>query len=262
MDDEGRGPARWDYAKMCLAMELKNPEKNPENLYPFGEDMPTPQRWLNCEPKDEEKARWRWKLTTQFRKDHNFDRILEIPHTKFELIRPHFNCFYYHRAQNGAPVWIDCPAGSDLEVMEKLGVSEGDLIFHYIWITEFLWKFISPGDLDRCLTIYNLEGLGVTTFKGKKKKVITRIMKLFGDHYPERTFKLYITNGPWWFNSMVWPVVKRLANKQTLDKIKNFSTPDKKFVAAISNEVDLNLIPPQFGGTCEVDMRASPVRIE
>ena len=83
-------------------------------------------------------------MTTKFRETHHFDRLLEIPHVKYELIRPYFKSYYYNNAKNGSIVYVDCPGRTDLNAMERVGVSEGDLIFHYMWITEFLWMCVDP----------------------------------------------------------------------------------------------------------------------
>eukprot|EP00947_MAST-08B_sp_MAST-8B-sp1_P006408 g6408.t1 len=156
------------------------------------------------------------------------------------------------------PIYVDGPGGNDLDRLLELGVTEGDLIFHYIWITEYLWKHICPDDRGQCFTINNMEGLGISTFQGKKKRAILRIMKLMEAHYPERSFKIFIVNGPWWFTNMAWPIVKRLANKQTLDKIKNFSKPNESFRAEISKHVDTARLPKKFMGTCDLALIDSP----
>ena len=261
--DDGRPPAVWDYEAICRFLEIKNPQENPENLAAIPDDVPTPRRWLNAEPKDPVKARWRWKLTTKFRERFDIPRILEIPHTKYELIKPHFNCYYYNKAKNGCPIFIDGPGEHDLDRMKELGVTEGDVIFHYMWMTEYLWQRIGdPADDElKTVTIYNLKGLGVFTFKGQLKACITRVMKIMEQHYPEKTHKIFITNGPGWFNWIAWPIIRTLANKQTLDKIKNFSTPNAAFQAAVGEVIDLANLPKLFGGTSDAGLEDSPEEI-
>jgi hypothetical protein len=259
--DEAKG--EWDFEQMVARLEKKPSENraNPDLLADVGPEVETPQRFLNCEKDDPALARLRWRHTTWFRKKFGYTTILDKPHPLFHVIKKYWPNYYYGQDRTGShPVFFDKPAGVDLKSLYKLGITDADLCYHYVWITEFCYNHLCKpeDDLASCITVYNMEGLDSSLIMGSKKKFIMKTMKIFEQHYPERTHKMYILNAPGWFNWLAWPIIKSLANEQTLEKIKCFSTGGAKFMKSISQLCDPTMLPVSFGGESDAPMDQSP----
>ena len=253
----------WDFTRMMEVLGYKNPTERPELMAHIPVDKETPQRWLNCEKGNPNLARKRWAYTTKFRKNFGFNNILDKPHPLYNVIKQNWDCSYYGRDKTGKhPIFYDKPAGVNMKRFRELGITDADLVYHYVWITEFAYKHLcdNSDDMASCITIYDLKGLDRSLFFGEKKKLLQKTMKIMEQHYPERTFKIRILNGPGWFNWIAWPIVTSIANKQTLEKIKSYGSDFKKFAAEIAQYVELSRVPQEFGGENPLALKESQVR--
>jgi hypothetical protein len=253
---------KWDFERMMDVMAIKKPTERPELCEHIDVRTETPQRWLNCEPDDAILARKRWQYTTKFRKTFGFNDILNRPHRLYDVIKKNWDSSYYGKDKTGKhPVFYDRPAGVNMNRMKQLGITDADLCYHYVWITEYCYKYLcdNSDDLASCITVYNLTGLDRSLFFGAKKKLLQKTMKIMEQHYPERTYKIYILNGPWWFNGLAFPMARGIASKATMDKIKNFDSDFTKFAEDLFTYVDKDKIPKQFGGSNTLEMTNSVV---
>jgi len=252
-------PAMFDAQSLLESISLDmNDEFNHADI-PLNQE--TPQRWLNAEKDDPQLARRRWKFTEKWRADQGVDRILEIPHVNYEKIKPVFQNYYYSVDREGrCPLYIESPALLDIQNLQKAGLTIDDFIFHYIWITEYIWtEYMKGNEESRTLLLMDLEDVSMSTVRGKSMEIIKKMMKIFGTHYPERTEKAFICNGPWWFNS-VYTVVKVIMNKNTVAKFNVFSSNKSKSLAdALKEYVDEDKIPIKYGGTSAGSMLDAPV---
>ena len=158
------------------------------------------------------------------------------------------------------PLYIESPALLDIENLKKAGLTIDDFIFHYIWITEYIWtEYMKGNEESRTLLLMDLEDVSMSTVRGKSMEIIKKMMKIFGTHYPERTEKAFICNGPWWFNS-VYAIVKVILNKNTVAKFNVFpSNKSKSLADALKEHLDEDQIPIKYGGTNPGSMLDAPV---
>jgi hypothetical protein len=77
---------------------------------------------------------------------------------------------------------------------------------------------------------------------------IKQILQVDQNYYPERLYKLFIINSPWYFPAL-YGMFKPFIDQRTRDKINIFSTD---FLAPMQEVIDLSEIPMDFGGTKEV----------
>ena len=88
------------------------------------------------------------------------------------------------------------------------------------------------------------------------------MIKLFGMHWPERSFKAFIVNAPFWFNS-IWGIIRNFLNKRTVEKFRVFSSStDSKFHKELLNYVDAENLPERYGGTNPCKLAESPLELE
>ena len=178
-------------------------------------------------------------------------QILDRPHPLYNVIKKHWDSNYFGTDKSGKhPVYYDRPAGVNMKRMRELGITDADLCYHFVWISEYCYKYIA-NDVDNmssCITVYNLKGMDRSLFYGAKKALLQKTMKIMEQHYPERTWKILILNGPVWFDWLAWPMAKKMASQQTLDKVKNFGNNFIKFSDYLKNYVKGTEIPEIFGG--------------
>jgi|GEM_PF-2272352 len=201
-------------------------------------------RFLNGEKGVVDKAIERWIRTCDWRSEGHIDLILEEPHPFFHLIRENMPSFYYGRAKNGCPVYIDCPGGVKMKALKKAGVGLSDLMFNFIYSTEFLWKVIEPSEQARIVSIMDLEGIGMFDFVGEVIDYVKKTVSISGEHYPERSHKMFIINAPRFFTG-VWAIIKPMLDETTKSKIKILRN---KYTAELLEVIDEQVLPVKYGG--------------
>ena len=45
-------------------------------------------------------------------------------------------------------MYYDKPAGVNMKRLRELGITDADLVYHYVWITEFAYKYIGENSDD------------------------------------------------------------------------------------------------------------------
>lgn len=175
-------------------------------------------RFIAAEKGNEEKGKERYLQTVAWRKEHELDQILRRPHHNFEKIKKCYPQYFHGRSKAGNPVYYEKPGKIDLVALKQLGLSIEDLIYHYMYITEFLWTYIEPEDAARSITVLDVSGIGMSSLGGEVLDFIKRASSFTAAHYPERSAHIFIINIPGWFN-MIWRIVKPLIDPVTRDKV-------------------------------------------
>jgi hypothetical protein len=73
-------------------------------------------------------------------------------------------------------------------------------------------------------------------------------------YYPERLYRLFIINAPWYFSAL-FAIFKPFIDKRTADK---FIIVGSDFLASLTEYIDLNNIPQEYGGTMPVSPWGGP----
>lgn len=102
-------------------------------------------------------------------------------------------------------MYYEIPARIKLAKLRENGVSLEALLRHYVYITEFIWKKLDLGEESKLMTIMDLKGVKLSQFAGEVREFMVSAAKIISAHYPERSFKIFVINAPWWFN-VVWKV--------------------------------------------------------
>jgi hypothetical protein len=184
-----------------------------------GGPLPFSARFIAAEKGDEEKGRQRYQNTLQWRKENDIDNILVTPHPTFETIKKYYPQYFHGRSKAGQPVYYERPGKIDLAALKREGLSIEDLLRHYMYITEYLWRVIEPSDMGRSLTVLDVTGIGMYDLGGEVLDFIKRASSFTGAHYPERSAHIFIINIPGWFN-MIWRMVKPMIDPVTREKVR------------------------------------------
>ncbi|KAG7389936.1 hypothetical protein PHYPSEUDO_009194 [Phytophthora pseudosyringae] len=202
-------------------------------------------RFIAGEKGDEEKGRARYLATLEWRKENNIDNILVTPHPSFETIKKYYPQYFHGRTRDGLPVYYERPGKIDLPALKRDGLSIDDLLRHYMYITEYLWRVVEPNDSGRSITVLDVTGIGMYDLGGEVLDFIKRASAFTGAHYPERSAHIFIINIPGWFN-MIWRMVKPLIDPVTREKVHMLK--GSAILRELETLIDLENIPSDFGG--------------
>jgi len=176
-------------------------------------------RFIAGEKGDVEKGRARYLATLEWRKENDIDDILVTPHPHFEIIKKYYPQYFHGRTRDGLPVYYERPGKIDLPALKREGLSIDDLLRHYMYITEYLWRVVEPNDSGRSITVLDVTGIGMYDLGGEVLDFIKRASAFTGAHYPERSAHIFIINIPGWFN-MIWRMIKPLIDPVTREKVR------------------------------------------
>ncbi|RLN14659.1 hypothetical protein BBJ28_00000307 [Nothophytophthora sp. Chile5] len=201
-------------------------------------------RFIAGEKGDEEKGRQRYLNTLEWREENQIDNILVTPHPHFEIIKKYYPQYFHGRTRAGLPVYYERPGKIDLPALKREGLSIEDLLRHYMYITEYLWRVVEPNDAGRSITVLDVTGIGMYDLGGEVLDFIKRASSFTGAHYPERSAHIFIINIPGWFN-MIWRMVKPLIDPVTREKVSQHRSDA---VEGYFTLIDLDQIPSDLGG--------------
>lgn len=205
-----------------------------------------PTRFINAEKGDEEKAHIRYDETTEWRREEGVDMILQEPSPHFRTIKANYPHYYHKRGKNNEPVYYEKPGKINLKALKAAGLTLDDLMHNYLMITEFLWQVIEPDDNKKCISILDVEGIGISDFAGEAVEYVRKAAGVSGKHYPERCAYIFVINVPSWFN-MIWNTVKGMVDEVTREKVI-IVRGKKKILEALAEKIPLESIPAEYGG--------------
>lgn len=228
-------------------------------------DIPTdpnvlPTRFLNAEKGDEKKGLERWQATRRFRMAESVDTILWRPHPHFKIIKKHSVAYYHKRAKNGDTVYYEIPKRCDQVTLAKHGVGLQELLHHFVWISEYLWR-VHDGDKyenGRVVSVVDLTGIGMRDFAGDTKAFVQAISKMTGTHYPERSSHIFLLGAGFFFRAM-WRVIKGWMDPVTVQKTHVCGHNDFKELHEV---VGIENVPQCYGGTDTMGPMESPEEIK
>ncbi|KAG6612698.1 SEC14 cytosolic factor [Phytophthora cinnamomi] len=202
-------------------------------------------RFIAGEKGDVEKGRARYEATLEWRKENDIDNILVTSHPNFEIIKKYYPQYFHGRTRDGLPVYYERPGKIDLPALKREGLSIDDLLRHYMYITEYLWRVLEPNDSGRSITVLDVTGIGMYDLGGEVLDFIKRASAFTGAHYPERSAHIFIINIPGWFN-MIWRMVKPMIDPVTREKVHMLK--GSAILRELETLIDLENIPADFGG--------------
>jgi hypothetical protein len=209
---------------------------------------PMTPRWVRAEKGRVEPALARYKVTMQWRRDNDIDSILEKPHRFFHVIKHVYPHYYHHTDKEGHVFWYEAPGGVDMKRLKDFGITAEIMHFHFLYVTEFLWKVLASSDDAVCFSVINLDGVTMANARGEAMDYTRHNTKLLGDHYPERSFRTLVVNSPWWVHTLYKLIAAML---DPVTKAKIFVLPHgPKSSSKVLEFVDPHLVPERFFFLC------------
>lgn len=190
-------------------------------------------------------ARRRWQVTKKWRAENRVDYVLEEPQPNFAMIKKLYPHAVHKMGKSGHWVYIERPGHAHLETLWKSGLSFADFERHYTFITEYLWRVIDPRPNGQIISIFDVENSSISELAGKTLKMFKKCSALVGAHYPERSYKIFIVNAPWYF-STGWSILSPFLDPRTRQKISIVRSNAQK---ALAPYCDAHFLPREIGGT-------------
>jgi len=209
------------------------------------ETKEVPITFILAEFGDVEAGRARWHKTLAWRAEVGADIALKKPHTKFEIFKRCYPSYFYGRDRVGNFLYIERIGLVDVEGMRRNGIAFDDLLWHYMYMMEYIWTVIAPSYDDRMTVILDIEFVKLRDFAGETLQFVKSAVGMNSTHYPQRSHKVFIINAPRWF-SIVWNVVKNLLHEVTRQKV---SILDSNYKDALLETIAPDNLPSIYGGT-------------
>eukprot|EP00968_Pinguiococcus_pyrenoidosus_P014346 scaffold1307_cov200-Pinguiococcus_pyrenoidosus.AAC.35 len=190
-----------------------------------------------------------WEITSKWRKAEKIDDILDEPQPNFNNIKRYYPHFCCGRARDGDVVYYEQVGSIQLQSLKDMGLTIEELVRHYIFTTEFMWRMTHPKTGGRVLTVFDVEGVALSDLAGDAKQFLLKSMSLVQNHYPERSKKILIVNAPGWF-SIIWKAIRGWINEETRKKISILTSSET--LSGIMELVAEDQIPCCYGGKLKV----------
>lgn len=208
-----------------------------------------PARYLKMQNGHRDRAALAVESTLQWRAEHDIDRLLLTPQTKFDVCKHVFPHAFLGRDKDNHVVFLQRPALIDLQRGKKNKLTNDELLLHYVYVNEYLWQILEATEpLGTMISLLDLTGLDFSVLK--KRELIGFVKKFVStmdSHFPQRSHKTLILNAPKWFNAL-FKMFSPLLRESTKAKIEIHSRGKKQDEALRRTLGDAvaKLLPPSL----------------
>ncbi|RHY33328.1 hypothetical protein DYB32_001705 [Aphanomyces invadans] len=209
-------------------------------------EIPFSPRFIAAEKGNAERGRQRYESTLSWRRDNRIDTLIDEPQVHFHLIKKNYPQYFHGKSKNGHRVYYEKLGSVNFKALKKSGLSMDQLLRHYMYITEYLWKVLDPSDNGRSITVFDVENFGFYDLTGDVTSFIRQAMAFAGEHYPERSAQIYVINVPAWFH-ITYRAMSAMIDPVTKAKIRvcTSGAATEELLASI----DADQLPSNYGGT-------------
>lgn len=209
-------------------------------------DNEIPQRFIDGCNGDTKEARQRWDVTKHWRESEGVNTILQEAQPYYFLIKkmwPHYHC---GRGKLGHIIYYERPGEFQSAQLAARGVGVEELIRHYIFQTEYQWNILCHGDeTAKSIAVLDAAGVKMSDLAGDNLNFMKRAIGIANQHYPERSYVIYVINAPFFF-SWAWKLVKHLVHENTQKKVRILSS--REILTGLQEHIDVDTIPVYYGG--------------
>lgn len=169
-----------------------------------------------------------YQSTLAWREEYNVDTILSRPHVKYDQIKAIFPHYFSGRDVHGNIIFVQRVGQIQLDLKHHLQVSNDDMYHHLIYVLEYCWNILQPGDTSVMTSVLDLSGVSFSTLHNAEiMSFVKHVVSTMSHHYPSRSHKTLLINAPRWFGAL-YGVVKPLLRESTRQKIEICSGGSKQ----------------------------------
>jgi hypothetical protein len=187
-----------------------------------------PYRWMVMAKYNRQVALQAFRSTLAWREQHAVDTILWRPHVKFDQVKAIFPHFFTGRDIFGNVIFVQRPGLVQLDLKHKLNISNEEMYHHIIYVFEYCWNILEPGQNSTMTNVIDLSGLSFGMMHNNELiSFVKDIVSISSHHYPTRSFKTFVVNAPRWFGAL-FNLLKPLLRESTREKIEIYTGGKKQ----------------------------------
>lgn len=230
-----------------------------------------PSNYIDFYNGNTEKASRAWDVTQCWRKNENVWQINSRRNTWFSSIKEAYPHFVHGRSKNGYVVIYEQPGKMNLRKLFQTGCNVSDMVLHYIFFMEFVsnivCKQLQNGDGTSTkydgssswgtLVVMDVKGASLTHLSGDVLKYLKQAGEINSAHYPNNMKRAFLVNSPFWLAG-AWSGIKSILPESVQVEILS----EKGTLAKLNEYIDLDQIPPEYGGSSPYMLGEHPFEIE
>ena len=187
-----------------------------------------PTRYLKMQNYNREKAKTALEATIKWREENEINTILARPHPKFDKVKRVFPHYFCGRDDTNHVILLQRPGAIDLPSAYANELEGKDLLYHYIYVNEYLWQILEPRADETMTSIIDLSGINLSVLrKPELLNIVQTFCSTMDAHFPQRSHKTLLINAPKWFGA-IYKLISPLLRETTKQKIFIYSKGKKQ----------------------------------
>ena len=207
-----------DY-KFSVLQENDGHETDPDGI---------PSRYMLMQGDRRDLAKLALEKTVKWRQEHEIDTILGRPHPKFDVSKEVFPHYFCGRDDTNHVILLQRPGLMNTNLAHKNGVSGEELLFHYVYVMEYLWRIIDPAPNATMTSIIDLTEMNISILRKREQlRIGSLFLSTMDSHFPQRSHRTLLINAPKWFGAL-YKIASPLLRESTKQKIQILSKGEEQ----------------------------------
>mmetsp|Transcript_16459 Transcript_16459/g.33823 ORF Transcript_16459/g.33823 Transcript_16459/m.33823 type:complete len:488 (+) Transcript_16459:86-1549(+) len=182
-----------------------------------------PSRYLKMQGDRRDLAKAAFEKTVEWRKENDIDTILSRPHPKFDVSKAVFPHYFCGRDDTQHVILLQRPGLMNVDIAHKNNLSGEDLLLHYIYVMEYLWRIVDPLPEATMTSIIDLTEMNMSILRKREQlRIGSLFLSTMDAHFPQRSYRTYLINAPKWFGAL-YKLASPLLRESTKEKISILS---------------------------------------
>jgi hypothetical protein len=178
-----------------------------------------PARYLKMQGDRRDLAKAALENTVKWRAENDVDTILARPHPKFDVSKAVFPHYFCGRDDTQHVILLQRPGLMNVKLAAKNGLSGEELLFHYIYVMEYLWRIIDPTPDATMTSIIDLTEMNISILRKREQlRIGSLFLSTMDAHFPQRSHRTFLINAPKWFGAL-YKLASPLLRESTKEKI-------------------------------------------
>jgi len=230
--DKGREPSSEEriYSPSAAPTSSANEKKKDYTFSVFqeGDGHETdpdgiPSRYMKMQNNRRDLAKAALGKTVKWRKENDIDTILARPHPKYDVSKAVFPHYFCGRDDTQHVILVQRPGLMNDKVAKKNDLTGEDLLLHYIYVMEYLWRILDPAPDGTMTSIIDLTDMNISILRKREQlRIGSLFLSTMDAHFPQRSHRTYLINAPRWFGAL-YKLASPLLRESTKEKIQILS---------------------------------------
>jgi len=232
IDEEREVPSEETYCAPSAAPTSSANDKKKDytfSLFQKGDGHETdpdgiPSRYMKMQNDRRDLAKVALQKTVEWRKENEIDTILARPHPKFDASKAVFPHYFCGRDDTQHVILVQRPGLMNVKLAHKNDLTGEDLLLHYIYVMEYLWRIVDPASDATMTSIIDLTDMNISILRKREQmRIGSLFLSTMDAHFPQRSHRTYLINAPRWFGAL-YKVASPLLRESTKEKIQILSS--------------------------------------